>query len=126
MAKRRLGDKAYAEVWTDAQALDLDGALKEARQLLQSQASHGTRVADSTVSDTLSEREREVAILVARGLTNRQIADELIITRKTAESHVSHVLNKLGFVSRVQIATWGLRHGLTGPTQDPTDSASSG
>jgi predicted ATPase len=60
----------------------------------------------------LSERERDVVLLIARGRSNRQIADELVITKKTAEAHVSHILTKLGLISRVQIATWGLQHGL--------------
>jgi DNA-binding CsgD family transcriptional regulator len=63
----------------------------------------------------LSEREHEVALLVAQGLTNRQIGEQLVITRKTVETHVGHVLGKLGLVSRVQIATWGLRQGLAPP-----------
>jgi predicted ATPase len=60
----------------------------------------------------LSERERDVVVLIASGRSNRQIADELVITKKTAEAHVSHILTKLGLCSRVQIATWSLQHGL--------------
>jgi DNA-binding NarL/FixJ family response regulator len=60
----------------------------------------------------LSQRERDVAILVTRGYSNRQIAQELVITHKTTEAHVDHILNKLGLSNRVQIATWGLRHGV--------------
>jgi hypothetical protein len=47
----------------------------------------------------LTRREREVAVLMARGLTNRQIADELVIAEGTAGVHVDHILNKLGFRS---------------------------
>jgi predicted ATPase/DNA-binding CsgD family transcriptional regulator len=112
IAKRRLGDRAYAEIWLDAQGLPLETSLREAYRWLRSTPTQGARSSGSAGSDTLSDRERAVAILVARGLTNRQIAEELIITRKTVETHVSHVLNKLGLVSRVQIATWGLRHGV--------------
>jgi DNA-binding CsgD family transcriptional regulator len=54
----------------------------------------------------LTRREREVTMLVARGLTNRQIADALVITEKTAEAHVSHILDKLGLSSRAQVAAW--------------------
>jgi predicted ATPase len=56
----------------------------------------------------LSEREHDVVSLIAGGRSNREIADELVITRKTAEAHVSHILTKLGLYSRVQIATWSL------------------
>jgi predicted ATPase/DNA-binding CsgD family transcriptional regulator len=54
----------------------------------------------------LSRREMEVAALVAEGLTDREIASRLVISPRTAESHVQHALTKLGFRSRSQIATW--------------------
>lgn len=54
----------------------------------------------------LSQREREVAVLVAEGLTNRQIAEKLVISERTAEGHVAQIRNKLDFHSRTQIATW--------------------
>ncbi|GAB2566547.1 ATP-binding protein [Kribbella endophytica] len=54
----------------------------------------------------LSEREYEVAELVAEGLSNKDIALRLVIGRRTAESHVVHILDKLGFRSRSQIASW--------------------
>jgi predicted ATPase/DNA-binding CsgD family transcriptional regulator len=66
----------------------------------------------------LSERERDVAILVANGRSNREIAEELVITKKTAEAHVSHILTKLGLGSRVQIATWSLQNGLSAEADD--------
>ena len=54
----------------------------------------------------LSVRETEVARLVADGLTNRQIAARLVISERTAGNHVAHILTKLGFTSRSQIAAW--------------------
>jgi non-specific serine/threonine protein kinase len=54
----------------------------------------------------LSPRELEVLGLLAGGMTNRQIAEELVISRPTAERHVHHVLMKLGFANRVEAATW--------------------
>ncbi len=60
----------------------------------------------------LSPREREVATLVARGLSNRQIGDELSISSATAERHVANILSKLGYHSRTQIAAWAVAHGL--------------
>jgi len=56
----------------------------------------------------LTGREREVATLVARGLSNRQIAAELVVTHGTVSLHVHHVLRKLGFSSRAQIAAWAV------------------
>jgi DNA-binding NarL/FixJ family response regulator len=60
----------------------------------------GTRAA------ALSPREAEVARLVAQGLTNRQIAERLVISERTAKNHVQHILTKLGFTTRSQIAAW--------------------
>src|SRR6266702_3981625 len=61
----------------------------------------------------LSRREREVAVLVARGLTNREIARTLFVSERTAENHVQHILAKLGFGSRAQIAAWAVSEGLS-------------
>ena len=61
----------------------------------------------------LTTREREVAALIAEGLTNGQIAERLFISPKTAAVHVSNILTKLGLSSRVEIAAWTVRHGLT-------------
>jgi DNA-binding CsgD family transcriptional regulator len=66
----------------------------------------------------LTRREQEIAALVARGLTNRQIADVLQIAERTAENHVQHILTKLGFRNRAQIAAWAAtpHHGHPTPT----------
>jgi DNA-binding NarL/FixJ family response regulator len=54
----------------------------------------------------LTAREMQVAKLVADGLSNKQIAQKLIIAQRTAESHVEHILQRLGFHSRAQVAAW--------------------
>lgn len=58
----------------------------------------------------LTKREKEVADLVARGLTNRAIAEALVIAQRTAQGHVENILMKLGFTSRTQIAVWVAQH----------------
>ncbi|QSE85251.1 LuxR family transcriptional regulator [Rhodococcus koreensis] len=60
---------------------------------------------------SLTKREREVAGLIAQGLTNKAIAGELVIAQRTAQGHVEHVLAKLGFTSRAQIAAWVVEQG---------------
>jgi DNA-binding NarL/FixJ family response regulator len=60
----------------------------------------------------LTRREREVAQLVASGLTNEQIAERLVLVPGTVSNHIAHILRKLGFTRRVQIATWAFQHGL--------------
>ncbi len=54
----------------------------------------------------LTRREREVADLVSQGLTNRELAERLVIAERTAENHVQHILTKLGFTNRSQITAW--------------------
>lgn len=63
--------------------------------------------------DGLTEREREVAALVARGLSNREIAVALSISQRTAGAHVGNILAKLGFASRAQIAAWAAEKGIS-------------
>ena len=54
----------------------------------------------------LSPREREVAVLVGQRMTNKQIADSLFVSGRTAQNHVQHILTKLDFTNRTQIAVW--------------------
>jgi DNA-binding NarL/FixJ family response regulator len=56
--------------------------------------------------------------LVARGLTNREIARTLFLSERTAENHVQHILTKLGFGSRAQIAAWAVSEGLLTPVEN--------
>jgi DNA-binding NarL/FixJ family response regulator len=58
----------------------------------------------------LTRREREVATLVARGASNRQIAGDLVIAERTAERHLENILAKLGLQSRTQVALWVVEH----------------
>ena len=64
----------------------------------------------------LSPREREVAKLVAEGLSNREIGERLFIAERTAEGHLEQVRNKLGFHSRAQVAAWAVSSGLISGT----------
>jgi DNA-binding CsgD family transcriptional regulator len=61
---------------------------------------------------TLTRREAEVAELAARGLTNRDIAAQLYLSVRTVEAHVDHILTKLGFRTRTQLAAWAHEQGL--------------
>jgi non-specific serine/threonine protein kinase len=67
-------------------------------------------VEDTDEGVTLTRREREIAELVADGLSNRDIAGRLVISPRTAEGHVEHILSKLNFTSRAQIAVWVTEH----------------
>jgi DNA-binding CsgD family transcriptional regulator/tetratricopeptide (TPR) repeat protein len=65
----------------------------------------------------LTRREREVAAVVARGLSNQEIADELVISIKTVEAHITRILSKLDFSSRTQLAAWTVEKGLAAAPQ---------
>ena len=70
-----------------------------------------------TPGEELTEREREVLALVARGYTNKQIADTLYVSEKTARNHVSHILEKLGLSRRSEAAAFAVEHKLVPPTK---------
>lgn len=107
VARNRPGDAERAATLATAshrtiRALEL-GALSTAS------ASLVNRIGALGPQTGLSAREDEVAALVSEGLTNRQIAKRLLISERTAQSHVQHILTKLGFSSRSQIASWRSR-----------------
>ena len=71
---------------------------------------------------TLTPREREIAALIARGLSNRAIADDLVISQATVARHVANMLTKLGFSSRAQVAAW-VAGRPAGPARTPDRKA---
>lgn len=76
----------------------------------------GLRAPRSAVAD-LTDREREVVVLLAEGHTNREIARGLGVAERTARTHVSNILTKLGLSSRTQAAMWAVREGLVDAAQ---------
>jgi DNA-binding CsgD family transcriptional regulator len=82
--------------------LDMPGPLRTAQQVL------GALEAARRSASPLSAREQEVANLVAKALSNREIAERLVVSERTVETHVRSILAKLGFTSRTEIATWVL------------------
>lgn len=97
-----LGDGAYQRMEGRGRQLPLDDAVSYAMGL--DPAARVTSVAHS--GPVLTKRESQVATLVAEGLSNREIASRLVIAPRTADSHVEHILTKLGFSSRTQVAAW--------------------
>ena len=65
--------------------------------------------------DLLTDREREILRMVAQGKANKEIAAELVISERTARTHVSNILSKLNLNSRTQAALWAVREGLAPP-----------
>jgi non-specific serine/threonine protein kinase len=111
-ARRGLAAEVGAAAWSDGHATPLDQAISLALSA-PSQGDREARHADSAFK--LSPREREVAMLVAQGLSNREIAERLVVSERTAENHVQRVLNRLGLRSRAQVAFWAVQHGLLEP-----------
>jgi predicted ATPase/DNA-binding NarL/FixJ family response regulator len=123
---RPLAMRAYLDKWLEPVRASVGAAaeklLDEGRRLpldealalgLDDRREDGRRAGPSSV---LTRRESEVAELVARGLTNREIAGQLYLSIRTVEVHVDHILSKLGFRTRTQLAAWAHEEGL--PAQD--------
>ena len=82
-----------------------------AKQILAWTAGPGSGPSgDDTPTEALTSREREIAVLVARGLSNRQIAERLAISTGTVNAHVQHILGKLRVPKRAAIGAWIGRH----------------
>jgi len=84
-------------------------------------AKHAMERLTQVPGSELTEREREVLTLVARGYTNKQIADTLFVSEKTARNHVSHILDKLGLSRRSEAAAFAVEHKLVPPREQHKD-----
>jgi len=113
-ARRRLGLTAAETAWAEGQAMRAEDALAVALTMAGPSLDRADPVARAGASrpDELTSREREVAILVTQGLTNRQIADVLVTAERTADTHVGNILGKLGLATRAQLAAWAVTVGL--------------
>ena len=134
-ARRALGEQAAAAATAAGRAMTLEQAVEEtlawlaepeglpragerpARPELPPSETRAAGTGDPAPPGGigLTHREQEVTILIARGLTNRQLAEALVVTEGSAANYVQRVLNKLGFNTRAQIAAWAVEHGL-GPS----------
>jgi DNA-binding CsgD family transcriptional regulator len=117
-ARSRL-EASWEEAVAEGRAMSLDRAAEYALEGSTDKAEAAVKPpAYDELAGNLSRREREVTVLVARGLTNRQISVELSISERTAGNHVARILHKLHLHSRTQIATWATEQGLLAPKQD--------
>jgi DNA-binding CsgD family transcriptional regulator/tetratricopeptide (TPR) repeat protein len=112
--RAQLGDRDFAGAWAGGRLMTSDDVVAEALALAGAPAGPGSGTVGQpdAIGTPLTAREREVAGLIAAGLTNREIAARLVIAERTAEGHVQSILNKLSFNSRAQIAAWAVEHGL--------------
>jgi predicted ATPase/DNA-binding NarL/FixJ family response regulator len=108
--RRALGETTFDTLRGQSTGMDVDRALAYALEETAQGDLAETAGSGNGERSPLTRRETEVARLVGRGLSNKDIAAELVISRRTAEGHIEHILDKLGFGSRAQIAVWINEH----------------
>jgi predicted ATPase/DNA-binding SARP family transcriptional activator/DNA-binding CsgD family transcriptional regulator len=119
-ARTHLGDEAWEAALNEGRVMSLEDAADYALSEWAARATATVAQDPSTYAEAmggLTPREREVATLVARGLTNRRVSAELSISERTAANHVAKILRKLGLSSRTQIASWAAQHLPLAPDQ---------
>ncbi len=109
-ARRDLGRGASDETWAAGRTMAFEEAIEIA--LREDAPASLATPAPAAPQAVLTRREREIAGLVAAVRTNRQIADELVVSERTVEWHVANILGKLGVQTRAQVAVWAAEHGL--------------
>jgi DNA-binding CsgD family transcriptional regulator len=105
----RLDARRLATTWADGRDAEV-GALIE--HVLRATEPHPPSRGGARKAELLTAREREVAGLIGRGHTNRRIAEALVVTERTAETHARNIREKLGFATRAQVAAWAATQGL--------------
>ncbi|GII30824.1 ATP-binding protein [Planotetraspora mira] len=101
--ENQLGAKRLARAMQQGGRLTLEEAVAEA---LGAEPSSEEAEATASAASPLTARELEIAELISQGLSNKEIAAALVVAQRTAEGHVEHILAKLGYTSRAQIAAW--------------------
>jgi DNA-binding CsgD family transcriptional regulator len=116
-ARTRMGRGASASARQAGRAMSPDDAIAYASTVdhMSERAGRQDRQPADSWLGLLTPREGDVAALLERGLSNRKIASELVITEQTVETHVKHLLSKLGLASRHQIQDWMHRYAQRSP-----------
>ena len=122
-ARTALGDAVFESASAEGRRMTLEEAVDYALAAEPEKTADRGRPPKAADGDPLTAREREVAALVARGRTNREIATALVVSERTADAHVQNILNKLGFSSRAQIAAWAVERGLSTPATSDASPA---
>jgi DNA-binding CsgD family transcriptional regulator len=110
--REAVGREAADEAWAAGRALKLEDIVALALSGPQTDPPQPAATPPKLAVSILSAREQEVAVLLAQGLSNRQIAAELVISTHTTQRHVENILDKLGFSSRTQVAAWAVGRGM--------------
>jgi len=107
---KKLGRKKFANAWAQGRAMTLEQVVNFVLQ--DSEVPQPVQIQKESIGG-LTTREREAAILISQGKSNREIAKAMTVTVKTVEAYVTRILRKLGFDSRVKIATWVIDNDLS-------------
>jgi DNA-binding NarL/FixJ family response regulator len=112
--RNSFGSDTISAIWQEGREMPEEQALELALAITDSPHEKVRRPVESSTDQRmlLSPRELEVAASLANGLSNRQIAQRLVITERTVKAHVEHILDKLGLTSRTQVALWAAEHDL--------------
>ena len=116
-ARAQLDNETWDKLWAEGLDMTFDQAIAYAQTTSDSDEPpmpHPRPDRESHQLGGLTRRELEVALLIAEGKSNREIADALVITERTVEGHMSNILSKLGFRSRTQVSVWVVENGLSG------------
>jgi non-specific serine/threonine protein kinase len=106
-ARRALGETAFDRAFQQGLGLGFDDAVAYALGDTDQPAGRSSPTKrEAAAPGSLTRREREIAELITQGLSNKEIARSLVISQRTAEGHVEHILAKLGFTARSQVAAW--------------------
>jgi non-specific serine/threonine protein kinase len=119
-AKQVLEQHAFSAAWRAGRTTLPQTAIVDALALADALTSAEPAPEATPAAQTLTQREQQVALLVAHGQTNRQIAADLGMANRTVDTHVSNVLHKLGLTSRSDVATWAATQGTT--SHDPSQT----
>jgi non-specific serine/threonine protein kinase len=112
--RAQLGDEVFAVTRAAGRSLSLEEAVSEALMSTWSpEVPTHARAAQDQATGGLTLREQEVLKLIVAGYSNRQVAEALFISHRTATTHVGHILAKLDVGTRAEAAAWGVRQGLT-------------
>jgi non-specific serine/threonine protein kinase len=103
-----LGREVFGTAWAEGREMQAELVLEYAlgRTVLPDPITPGSRPRALAAASVLSTRELHVAELVAQGLSNREIGRTLVISERTVDAHLRHILDKLEFTSRAQVAAW--------------------
>ena len=111
-ARQRIGDDAYDRAWEVGDRMRPEEITAEVDRVLIAAEATGSRTDPLQDKTQLTPREREVLRLLVEGRSNPEIAAALFVSPRTAETHVTHILAKLGVTSRAEAAAHAVRVGL--------------